>query len=127
MNSKVKLENLSKEQEKVLEKELEAISEKGRQLATNTLIIAGGLALSYLIFKALFSSETKKQKKKVKKTQEIEGEEIETDTSVFGQISSTLAKEAMVFLLGLAKEKLVEYLNSRNESAERHSIKEKTQ
>ncbi|QSE98616.1 hypothetical protein [Fulvivirga lutea] len=127
MNSKVKLESLSEEHEKELEKELEALTEKGRQLATNALMIAGGLALSYLVFKSIFSSEPKKKKKKVKRTEAIEGEAIETEASMFGQIGSALAKEATVFLLGIAKEKLVEYLNSRNESAERHPIEEKAQ
>ena len=118
VTSKSKLEQLSREQESELEMELDELVDKGKSLATTTVIIAGGLALTYLIYKSLFD-EGKPKKKKKKRVVVEDGDEviIEEESSIFGEITGTIAKEASIFLLEIAKQKLAEYLSARDEPA----------
>lgn len=126
MNGRQKLEQLSRNQEEEIEQELTELAEKGKHLATQALLIVGGLALSYMLFKAFDGSSGKSKKKKkaaikIVKDKDVESEEEES--SLFGNISTKLATEAALFLLAIAKDRLVDYLNNRNESAEGNTSK----
>lgn len=118
MSLRSKLERQSEEQQKYLEEEILKISEKGKSIAINGLFIAGGLALSYLLFKYFIEDEKPKKKKKSAGVEDIKEEE-ETE-SLFGGITKTIAKEALLLLLVTAKDKLIEYLSIDSESNEKH-------
>ncbi len=119
MSLKSKLERLSEEEEKYLEKEISRISEKGKTIAINGLFIAGGLAISYLLFKFFLDNE--KPKKDAKSVKNQDNESDEASVSILGGITKSIATEAMVLLLAMAKDKLVEYLNKGTESDEEHT------
>ncbi len=103
---KMKLERLSEEHQKALESELEIIGEKGKKIAINVLLVAGGLALSYLLFKVATEGSSTKTKKKDKN----DDSQTEQEPSFLASITHSLAKEAAIALLALAKDKLTEYL-----------------
>ena len=128
MSTRLKLERLSEEQEQSLEEEINKLSVKGRDLAINALFIAGGLALSYFLFQNLFGEKKSKKKKKGMSGKGIEEEETQVSTSMatlgpFGNIAQNLAKEALLMLLVVAKDKLIEYLNERDAKSNEHSKK----
>lgn len=125
MNSRQQLEQLSRNQEEGLEKELSDLAEKGKNIATQALLVAGGIALVYMIYRAFDSDSGKSKKKKksaIKVIEDNDNEGVE-EQSWFGEISTTLAKEAALFLLVMAKDRLVDYLNSRNEPSEGNTEK----
>lgn len=105
-----------------LEEEVKLISERTEKILINALIIGGSLAATYLLVRQ-FSGGSKKRKKKskamkMKVVQEPAAVEEEEDyessaPGIVSQIGSALASQASVFLLGLAKEKLSEYLKSQ--------------
>lgn len=106
-----------------LEEEAKVISERTEKIIKNALIIGGSLALAYFTYKQLSGSKKKKTKTKGKPipkpaSSAVEPEEDEEETSspnVLSQIGTALVSQASVFLLGLAKEKLSEYLQSQTE------------
>ena len=92
------------------------------QMVTNALIIGGSLALTYLLISSI-SSRRKKKKNKLKaqatapeEVQEIEEED--NSPSILSQIGTRVLNEASTILLDIAKEKLSEYLASRNQANE---------
>jgi len=101
-----------------LENEVRLLSARTEKVLTNALIIGGTLAASYFIVRQLTGG--KKTAKSGKKSFNIlpakassEVEEVEDDSpGIMSQIGTALASQATVFLLGLAKEKLAEYLDS---------------
>jgi hypothetical protein len=118
MSLRSKLERQSEEEQKYLEEEIIKISEKGKRIAINGLFITGGLALSYLLFK-YFVDDSKPSKKN--KSLKIENNKSEEETkSLFGGITKSLAKQALIILLTMSKDKLIEYLNKGIESNEEH-------
>lgn len=115
MDSKSTLEKLSKKQEVELMAELNRLSEKGSKVVSNVLIITGGLVLAYAIFKVIVNDPPVKKKNKPGiSTQTINSPS--RVASLFSEITHTLAEEAVLFLLDLARERLVSYLNATNES-----------
>ena len=120
MSLRLKLEKQSEEEQKYLEEEIVKISEKGKNIAINGLFIAGGLALSYLLFKYFVDDE--KPTKKIKEAKlKATDTEVEVETkSMFGGVTKAIAKEALLLLLALAKDRLTIYLNKDSESDEEH-------
>jgi hypothetical protein len=104
-----KLEKISNEQQEALENDIEIISEKGKTVAINALFIVGGLALSYLLFKAI-AGEDKSKNKKIKGDQESVKKENVESSSFVNEIAQTLGREAAIIFLELAREKLSNYL-----------------
>ncbi|MCD9016093.1 hypothetical protein [Parachryseolinea silvisoli] len=111
-----------------LEEEVKLISERTSKVVINTLVIGGALAVSYLLVRQLAGGgKSKSRRRKVvhaKPVRVIQSnghepvEEVSYEPAVPGivtQIGTALASQATVFLLGLAKEKLAEYLHSSAE------------
>lgn len=103
-----------------LQKEVKAMSDKTEKVVKNALIIGGTLAITYLIVSQLGSSRKKKNKKAKSKTTREENEEslenIEhsySPPSFLSQLGDRVVSQATVILLGIAKDKLAEYLNNR--------------
>jgi hypothetical protein len=113
----------SERHREALEEEVKEITGRTEKIITNALIIGGALAVTYYLVRQ-FSKPVKKTKSKSRKAQSViaasspvEEEEISDVpnplTSVMSQIGTTLASQASVFLLTIAKEKLNEYLESQ--------------
>ena len=107
-----------------LEDEAKAMSERTEKIVTNALIIGGSLALTYFAYKQFSGGSKKKRKSKVNKIKvvgaspaevddETEVEETSGPSQIITQIGTALVSQASVFLLGLAKEKLTEYLQAQ--------------
>jgi hypothetical protein len=105
----------------LLEEEVKAITEKSEKIITNALIIGGALALTYFLVSG-FSSSRKKRKSKAAKIKVVtgkdeEGPEVEAATpespGIVSQIGTVLMAQATGLLLSIAREKLVEFLQSQ--------------
>lgn len=122
---KKKLIEASDRHKRAMEKELTDLTQKTDRVIKNALIIGGSLALTFLVISAL----SKKRKKKKKKlaleaaaqpgvTPEAAEEEEEDGPSVLGTVGTQLLNQASVILLDVARQKLKEYLATRNTSNE---------
>jgi hypothetical protein len=106
-----------------LSNDIHFVSEKTEKMLINAVIIGGALALTYVLVRQLSGGKSKKKKSKTVKlvTQAPEqgaGEQEEEDgggNSILAEIGTKIANEATMFLLNLAKEKLMEYLQSGKE------------
>lgn len=109
-----------------LEEEVKLISERTSKAVINALVVGGALAVSYLLVRQLAGGGKRKRRKVVhaKPVRVIQAnghepaEEVTYEPATPGivtQIGTALASQATVFLLGLAKEKLSEYLQSSAE------------
>jgi tRNA A37 N6-isopentenylltransferase MiaA len=108
-----------------LQKEVKAISDKTERIVKNALIIGGTLALTYLVVTQLSSSKKKRKKTKAKISEEEETDSaLEEATASFSppslisQLGERLATQATALLLGIAKDKLGEYLSNRKQKDE---------
>jgi hypothetical protein len=114
----------SAQQRDELEQDLKIVSERTQKIVTNALIIGGALALTYFVINQF--SGSKKKRSKTKKIKVVGAsaqpeEVVEAEASAPGivaQIGTAIASQASVFLLTLAKEKLMEYLQSQVEKKE---------
>lgn len=109
-----------------LEEEVRSISEQTEKIITNAIIIGGALAVTYFLVSSLVRSDSKKKSKPAKikilqspsATAEQPAAAVSTEPSAPGivsQIGTALASQATVFLLSLAKEKLMEFLEAQAE------------
>lgn len=113
-----------------LEDEVKLISEKTEKIIINALVIGGALALSYIVVRQ-FSKPKSKGKAKVKKIKLVSDapkEEVEETyaeesriSRVVSEIGAALTSQATAFLLAVAREKLMEYLQAQ---AEKKSLKD---
>lgn len=113
---KQKLRKASALYKKEMEDEIKSISKATEKFFTNALIIGGALALTYLAVTQLTGAKSKKKKSRPKKDDTEEGADDNpgpSSQSVLSRVGGILATQATLALLGLAKEKLTEYLESR--------------
>jgi len=114
-----------------LKDEVRMISEQTEKIVINALIIGGTLATAYFLMRQFSGSSSKRKKKvatpKIKIVKATEGGE-ETETieepsapGVVSQLGSAIASQATVFLLSLAKEKLMQYLDSQFEKKDKNN------
>ena len=107
----------------VLDEEMKALVDKSEKILTNALIIGGALALVVMavILRGL-SGSSKKRKAKSKKVQLVTGKEdadLDEETGhveepgIVSQLGSVLMAQATGLLLSIAREKLVEFLQSQ--------------
>ena len=104
-----------------LEEEVKLISERSEKIITNVLIIGGALALTYFLVSSL-SGSSEKKKSKARKLKLVESNEdndstVESDqepeqAGIVSQIGTVIVAQATGFLLSIAREKLVEFLQS---------------
>ena len=106
----------------LLEEEVKLITERSEKIITNALIIGGALALTYFVVSSL-SGSGKKRKSSSKKIKLVTAADAEEDTAAevsepqeagfVSQIGSVLVAQATGLLLSIAREKLVEFLQSQ--------------
>lgn len=116
----------------LLEEEVKLITERSEKIITNALVIGGALALTYLLVRNL-SGPDKKEKVRPRKIKALETKNGETvaeedyapqEAGVVSQIGAVLMAQATGFLLSIAREKLVEFLQSqtvKKENIDGHS------
>jgi hypothetical protein len=108
-----------------LEKEVKDLSDKTERIVKNALIIGGTLAVTYLIVSSLSSSRKKKNKAKVHQTESSEEDAAAgvkngsySSPSFLSQLGERFTAQATALLLGIAKDKLSEYLSNRKQKDE---------
>lgn len=116
-----------------LEEEVRLITERSEKIITNALIIGGALALTYFLVSSFSGSSGKSKAKTPKiKMAEPRPDSVEEQSlshepaqaGIVSQIGSVLLAQATGFLLSVAREKLVEFLQSqtvKKDNANGHS------
>lgn len=122
---KKRLIETSDRHKRALEKEVKSISDKTERMLINGLVIGGSLALTYLIVSQWGKSKRKKKAKakanesSVQEDVEAAGMASEPQTpSMISQIGTKVINQATLILLDIAKDKLMEYLESRKQRDE---------
>ena len=115
----------SAKQRAALDDEVKLLSERTERILTNALIVGGVLSLSYLMYRG-FSAKSKKKRKATKQTtvstrEPEDSEEAGTVSSMLAGVGGVLATQAISILLSIAKEKLIEYLQSQEQKPDGHS------
>lgn len=127
---KEELRKKSEKHRQELEEDVKLISERTEKIITNALIIGGTLAAAYVIMRQFSRSSSKKRKRVVPKIKLVkaneesgEAETIEEPSApgIASQIGTALASQATIFLLAIAKEKLMEYLESQFEKKDKNN------
>lgn len=104
-----------------LEEDARLISEQTEKMLTNALIIGGALAVTYFVVSS-FSGGKKKKKSKTAEIRLVHGSSAQDQAAamaepeppgVMAQIGTALAAQATAFMLSLAKDKLMEFLESQ--------------
>ena len=120
---KRRLIEVSEHHKRELEKEVRSMSEKTEKMLINGLIIGGSLALTYFIISQWGGSKSKKKNKKATEKaaefiSETEADDALVAPSLISQIGNKVINQASLILLDIAKEKLLEYLESRKKRDE---------
>lgn len=128
---KRKLIETSDRHKKELEKEVKAISDKTEKVLKNALVIGGALALTYFAVSQLTRRKARRKKAKETKAeddasdmlnfQRSQDEEANSEPSapsLISQIGDRVISQGTFILLDLAKDMLVEYLESRKKKDE---------
>lgn len=120
---KRRLVEASERHKRALEKDFMGLSGDTQKLVKNALIIGGVLAVSYLVVRQFSSSKPKKHKKARKVTlvqpsvsnghDDEDDDDHSTSPSLLADIGTRMANQATVILIDIARQKLMEYLDSR--------------
>jgi len=122
---KKKLLETSERHRRELEKGVQDISQRTERVLTNALIVGGVLALSYFAVSQFSKSKSKKKKHKKEgvpsnsdgKVDTIETEvAVDTSPSLLSEIGTKVINQATLILIELARERLMEYLQSRKKN-----------
>lgn len=122
---KKRLIETSERHKRELEKQVKAISDQTEKLFKNTLIIGGSLALTYFLVSQLGSGGKKRKKGKSKsgKAEDSEDAVLDSDESTsppsfLSQLGERVVMQATAILIGIAKEKLAEFLSKHQQEDE---------
>jgi hypothetical protein len=120
---KKRLVEASERHKRALEKEVTDLSKRTEKVLTNALIIGGALAVSYFVVRQLTSSsgkskKHKKQKKVTAAPAQVSTEEENDDDDlqspgILATIGTKIANQATLILIDIARQKLMDYLESR--------------
>ncbi|UII34480.1 hypothetical protein LVD17_11735 [Fulvivirga ulvae] len=108
------LEHDSQKHREAFEHELSEVVDKTKRIATSVLVIGGSFALSYYLIKKLTGKKTVKKIKMQKDTGGVNEMVIQKHPSVFSTVGNVILTEMAVFLLGIAKERLINYIQNLN-------------
>lgn len=122
---KKRLIEASDRHKRALEKGVSDLSNDTQKLLTNALIIGGTLAVSYFLVRQFSGSSGKSKKRKKKHKVTVVQPKVSTDQeddedddssgspSLLADIGTRVANQATVVLIDLARQKLMDYLDSR--------------
>lgn len=105
----------------LLEEEVKLITERSEKIITNALIIGGALALTYFLVSSVsgISNKERPRPKKIRLVETKEGNVVPeaaapaAEAGIVSHIGSVLVAQATGFLLSIAREKLVEFVQSQ--------------
>lgn len=104
-----------------LEAEVKGLSEGTQQVITTSLVTGAVLVLAYLLYTEIAGTSSGHKKKKKNKG-EGEADDVHSadkeGPGIFKRIGATLANQALLFLLDVAREKLAEYLEAQKKQNE---------
>jgi hypothetical protein len=113
---KRKLIETSDRHKRELQKEVKTITDKSERALKNALIIGGSLALAYFVISQVSSSRKKKKTVKTNEESDVDENQAEDkEPSFISKIGTQVINQATFILLEIAKDKLAEYLQSKNE------------
>lgn len=123
---KKRLIETSDRHKRALEKELSGLTEKTDRMLMNALIIGGSLAATYFVISSLSKKRKKKKKKAAMDAAAKSGipspqptdQEEEAGVSILGEVGTKVLNMGAVMLLDIAREKISEYLATRNKPDE---------
>ncbi|MEM6524172.1 MAG: hypothetical protein AAGF85_01005 [Bacteroidota bacterium] len=107
-----KLKKESEDHKIALQAEINGWVRRSKKLALRVVLIGGGFTLAYLLSRHFLSKNNRRSHKK---------NESETKPSIISEFSHFLLKELSVFLLVLAKEQLLKYLDERESDEQLNS------
>jgi hypothetical protein len=120
---KRRLIEASDRHKRALEKDFMGLSGDTQKLLTNALIIGGVLAVSYFVVRQFSAPSKPKKHKKARKvtlvqpsvshSQDDEDDDDSHSPSLLADIGTKIANQATVVLVDIARQKLMEYLESR--------------
>lgn len=113
---KSELEDRVKRKQFEMQEEASNLARQSDKMIKNALIIGGALVLTFFVVRSLTGKSTKKIEKKDSSPSDPEASS--APPSMIAEIGSRIAEGAVIFLLGLAKEQLSEYLKSRRKENE---------
>jgi hypothetical protein len=103
-----------------IEEEAKLISDRTEKILITALAVGGALAVTYFLVRQFSGGKPKRHKKskkiKIVAAQPKEDEEVQYEAQspgIVAQLGTALASQATTFLLDLAKEKLMAYLESQ--------------
>ncbi|MTI21940.1 hypothetical protein E1176_12985 [Fulvivirga sp. RKSG066] len=102
------LEASAEEYEHALEQDVDELLSKTKTILTGTLVVGAGFWVAYKLFKALASDNHQETSRASVVPQATSDDE----PSVFSVVKHTIMKELAFFLLGIIKEKLLDYLQA---------------
>lgn len=106
MPRKEELQNANEKFKNALESQLDEMKNNLDKVGKTALIVAGGLLGAYLLSNAISGSSKKKNKKEGKEKKSKARSVIIKENL----LSSTLKEQAIIFLLGIAAERLTSFL-----------------
>lgn len=101
-----------------LEEKAKALAGQTDKVILNAVAIVGALAITFIIVRNIAGRSSKKSKQEKPDGAASVPDSSGTEPSLLTTIGSRIAEGATIFLLGLAKEKLTEYLKSRQQENE---------
>lgn len=101
-----------------LEEKARALAGQTDKVILNAVAIVGALAITFIIVRNIAGKSDKKSKKEKADSAPAAQDSSGTEPSLLATIGSRIAEGATIFLLGLAKDKLTEYLKSRQQENE---------
>jgi hypothetical protein len=125
-DSKRHLLRKSASQKAAIEEEVNLLSARTEKILINALVIGGALAISYLLVRQVGKKSRKKKVTRIAHVASVQPDEVEEESqgvSKFAEaitgIGTMVASQATAFLLALAKEKIVEFLQEQQSKAEK--------
>lgn len=104
MSKREELQSANDNFKNALESQLDEVKHNFDKVGKSALIVGAGLMAAYLLSTAFIGSD-KKEKLKKEKTQKREGTHFKDNL-----LSATLKEQAIIFLLGLATDRLSRFL-----------------
>ncbi len=109
MSKREELQSANEKFKNALESQVNELKHNFDKVGKNALIVGGGLLGAYLL-STVFTGSSKKDKPKKAKASKKEGSHFKDNL-----LSSTLKEQAIVFILGLAAQRLSTFLKEAQE------------
>lgn len=106
MSKREELENANDKFKTALESQLGELKNNFDKVGKTALVVGGGLLGAYLLSSAISGSE----KRKLKRGKKDKPRKVDIPTKGENLLTSTLKEQAIIFLLGLAAERLASFL-----------------